>query len=170
MTTARMRCRTQEENIFHRGGPARLAATKLRNISRKDAKAQRENELSFRTKREIFPRSLAFARDDRPRACRLASWRLGGSNIRIREFSTSGKFARAAQIFNYSSAENAKNNLGEFLCGLCPSISLRVVRFSNHVLCGEHYVFMFPRAALPRPGGETFPSSPSLRIGGLSLS
>jgi len=38
--------------------------------------------LSFRTKREIFPRSLAFARDDRPWACPLASWRLGESNIR----------------------------------------------------------------------------------------
>jgi len=80
--------------------------------------------LSFRTKREIFPRSLAFARDDRPWACRLASlrlrsghaWRsfdqaqdmLGGSNIRIREFSTSGKFARAAQILSYSSTEFAE--------------------------------------------------------------
>ncbi len=29
--------------------------------------------------------------------------------------------------------------------------------------------FTFRRAALPRPGGETFPSSPSLRIGGRSL-
>jgi len=33
---------------------------------------------------------------------------LGGSNIRNREFSTSGKFARAAQIFNYSSTEFAE--------------------------------------------------------------
>jgi len=37
---------------------------------------------------------------------------LGGSNIRIREFSTSGKFARAAQIYNYSSTEFAE--FGEF--------------------------------------------------------
>ncbi|MBI2365898.1 MAG: GIY-YIG nuclease family protein, partial [Deltaproteobacteria bacterium] len=52
-----------------------VAATETRNISRKDAKAQRHKgrALSFRTKREIFPRSLAFARDDRPWACRLAS-------------------------------------------------------------------------------------------------
>jgi len=61
--------------------------------------------LSFRTKREIFSRSLAFARDDGPWACRLATWRLGASNIRIRDISTSGKFARATQIVNYSSVE-----------------------------------------------------------------
>ena len=33
---------------------------------------------------------------------------LGGSNIRNREFSTSGKFARAAQIFSYNSTEFAE--------------------------------------------------------------
>ena len=59
--------------------------------------------LSFRTKREIFPRSLAFARNDRPWACRLASWRLGESNIRIRAASTHATFAQAAQTFKDSS-------------------------------------------------------------------
>ena len=34
--------------------------------------------LSFRTKREIRLRSLAFARDDRPLACHFAPLRLGG--------------------------------------------------------------------------------------------
>jgi len=68
----------------------------------------------------VFTQSVA--RDDRPWACRLASlrlrsghaWRpfdqaqdmLGGRNIRIREFSTAGQFAQAAQIFNDSSARS----------------------------------------------------------------
>src|SRR3989337_3696800 len=72
-----------------------------RIVSRKGAKTPRENELSFRTRGEIFPGSLAFARDDRPWACHLASWRLGGSNIRIPGFSTPRKFAQAAQISIY---------------------------------------------------------------------
>jgi len=79
-----------------------------RSISRKGAKAQRKNELSFRTKREIFPRSLAFARDDRPWACHLASLRLGGRNFRLRVLSASRSFAHAAQILNYSSIEVAE--------------------------------------------------------------
>ncbi len=74
--------------------PSKGNLTTLREIE--GQKAQRENELSFR--------------DDRPWACHLASWRLGGSNIRIPEFSTPRKFARAAQIFNCSSTEFTKKN------------------------------------------------------------
>jgi hypothetical protein len=61
------------------GSPLKKGSEEL--VSRKGAKARRENDLSFRTKREIFPRSLAFARDDSPWACHLASWRLGAMNF-----------------------------------------------------------------------------------------
>src|SRR3990172_2795056 len=87
-----------------------------RSVSEYLPQRRKGRALSFRTKREIFPRSLAFARDDRPWDCRLASWRsfdqaqdmLGGSNIRSQDFSTPGQFAQAAQIRNYSSAEFAE--------------------------------------------------------------
>jgi hypothetical protein len=42
----------------------------------------------------------------------LASLRLGGRNIRIRESSTRGKFAQAAQILNYSSTEITEQKIG----------------------------------------------------------
>jgi hypothetical protein len=38
---------------------------------------------------------------------------LGGRNVRIREFSTPGKFSQATQVFNYSIALNA-NKRGRF--------------------------------------------------------
>ncbi len=77
--------------------------------------------MSFRTKREILVssearnlplRSLAFARDDRPWACRLASWRLGGRISESTGNITPGKFAQAEETFTYSNARYAKEEIG----------------------------------------------------------
>src|SRR3990170_3378794 len=58
---------------------------------------ERREKSLFRAKGEIIRRSLAFARDDRPWACHLASLRLGERNVRIRESSITGKFTQAAR-------------------------------------------------------------------------
>jgi len=55
-----------------------------RSVSEYLPQRRKGKSLSFRTKSEIFPRSLAFARDDKSWACRLVSWRLGGRHIRTR--------------------------------------------------------------------------------------
>ena len=67
--------------------------------------------MSFRPKGEIFLRSLAFARDDGPKARHLATLRLGGSNFRLRVLSVSRSFAHAAQILNYSSTEFTESDI-----------------------------------------------------------
>ena len=76
-----------------RDSPQRPSAAKpqpKRRFNRKGRKERKGRALSFRTKREILVssrarnlllRSLAFARDDRPWACRLASLRLGASRF-----------------------------------------------------------------------------------------
>ena len=106
--TQRAKAATEEENIINR--KEHSAAKPQPRAGRSPAKTPRRKgkSLSFRTKREIFPRSLAFARDDRSWACHLASLRLGARNIRIRKSSTSGTFARAAQMLNYSNAKGAR--------------------------------------------------------------
>ncbi len=58
--------------------------------------------MSFRTKREIFLRSLTFRSGRHAWACRLATLRLGGRNFRIRVPSASRSFAPATQVLDYA--------------------------------------------------------------------
>ena len=113
--------RTEEINRKKR----KVRKRRNRIISRQAAKAQREIIVISNEKRNLL-RSLAFARDDRPRACRLASLRLGGRNVPIRESSIGGLFARLAQIFNFSNTEFTEGLfkvpfLEDLLCVLCAS-------------------------------------------------
>ena len=57
-----------------------MAAIEKKN-GRKERKGHKERTLSFRTKREIFLRSLAFAWDDRASGLSLCD--LGARSIRI---------------------------------------------------------------------------------------
>jgi len=130
---------------LHRRVERRRAATETRIISRKARKARKGKTLSFRTKREIFPRSLAFARDDRPWARHLASLRLCGRHIRIRESSITGKFTQAARDDKH--------------VGLCFRIAIQRTVFNQETLptlrtqrlCGEIMIASLV-AAQPRRG------------------
>src|SRR3972149_2433085 len=62
-----------------------------KNVIAPSRQARKERALSFRPKGEIFLRSLAFARDDRPRPITLAPLRLGARHSFSNLFSI-GKF------------------------------------------------------------------------------
>lgn len=80
-------------------------------LPQRDAKAAKvgDNGSTWLVKITIFP-------------CRIErAWRLGANNNRIRKLSISKKFARVAQIFNYSSTKRA--DIFNFsLYDLCPTI------------------------------------------------
>src|SRR3972149_4903413 len=65
-------CEAGEVFLFTTKRTARLRRNQESEYLAQRRKGRKGIALSFRTKREIFPRSLAFARDDRPWACPLA--------------------------------------------------------------------------------------------------
>ena len=94
----------------------------------------------------------------------LASLRLGARNIRIRESSTSRKFARATTTFKEGSTEFTEDLckllfLGDFLCVLCASAVQTPIPASHKSL--KNQTIRWRILVFPPPSGRASPPTGS---------